>query len=125
VSLTLGAIVVDPVLDPSSFVERWRGKRRHRLPMIFRQSSVHGVGMDRPLVVVGIGADMRVVDVRTLRPRRLVWMKRARLLLEMEVTAALPSIGDPVRFYDPSHGGTTGGVCDSDRQPGRRLRTAR
>ena len=125
VSMSIGASVADPVLEPSTFVERWSGKRCHRLPMIFRQSSVHGVGMDRPLMVVGIGTDMRVVDVRTLWPRRLVWMRGARILLEMETTAPVPSVGDLVRFYDRSHDRTTGGVRDSDRQPRRRLRTAR
>ncbi|MEX2278559.1 MAG: hypothetical protein WEA76_00570 [Acidimicrobiia bacterium] len=125
VDVSIGEADYRAVKVPTSFVDRWRGMKVRTGAMVFSTSSVHGFGMDRDLTVVAIDAAGIVIAVKTLRPRWIVAVPRARHILELEIGLPRPRVGDPVRFYDRVHGGTTGGVRDSDRQPGRHLSASR
>ena len=121
VDIVIGELVFRDVAVPTRFAERWRGMRSVAGAMLFDGPSVHSFGMDRPLTVVGIGSDQRVVAVRMLAPARVLVLA-ARRILELETFIIPPRLGDRVRFYDRRHGGTSGGVRDSDREPGRHFR---
>lgn len=62
--------------------------------MLFPGRSVHGIGMEEPLTVIGIARSGRVVDVRRLRPWGLIVMRQARWLLEQPAERPLPVRGD-------------------------------
>jgi len=104
------------VAVPTKFVERWRGMRAASGAMLLDTSSVHGFGMDRDLLVVGIDADDDVIAVRILRRGRPVRIRGARRILELELSSPVPCVGDRVWFYDRRDGGTSRGVCHSDRK---------
>jgi hypothetical protein len=63
-------------------------------------SSVHSLGRRRPLDVVGLDAERRVVSVRTLRPNRIVVMPGVRFVIEAPVGVPLPALGDRVEMTD-------------------------
>lgn len=66
--------------------------------MLIGTWSVHGFGMNRSLVAVGIGRDHRVMGVRTLRPNRVVVFPGARYVLEMPSGSVPPRVGEEVRI---------------------------
>lgn len=78
--------------------------------MLFRTSSVHGIGMREPLWAVGLDAEMTVIAVRRLDPGRIVWIRGARWILEMPIDQEPPAVGEPVRpSAGTGHGaGSTG-----------------
>lgn len=117
VDVTFGGNVIQAAV-PESFSERLMGLRRRRGPMLFKASSVHGVGMDRTLLVVAIGRDRRVKSTQHLRPGGFVFVKGAVWMLELEVRSITPAVGTALHFYSPTHDRTTGGVRHSDRKSG-------
>ena len=62
--------------------------------MLFRTSSVHGIGMRESLWAVGLDAEMTVVAVRRLEPGRVVRIARATWILETPMDHAPPAVGD-------------------------------
>jgi hypothetical protein len=65
--------------------------------MMFRASSVHGFGMRSDLLVVGLDDRFTVISVLVLRPRRVIWLRGARWILEMPPKAAPPPVGSRLR----------------------------
>lgn len=116
IDFVAGGVTYADVLVPTTFFERWRGMRTGSGAMLFDASSVHGFGMDRDLVVVAVAADDTVIDVRTLRRGRVVRIRGARRILELELSYPVPPVGERLRFYDRRDGGTSRGVCHSDRE---------
>jgi hypothetical protein len=49
--------------------------------------------MREPLWAVGLDADNTVIAIRELRPRRIVWIRGARSILELSATEKPPTIG--------------------------------
>ena len=97
------------VLVPETRRERMRGLRGHRSlssreAMFFRRCrGVHTIGMREPISVLFLDGVMRVIEVRRVRPGRLVWAphRRARHVLECDVGVAL-RIGDRLRPGAPA-----------------------
>lgn len=86
-----------------TFRERWQGLRPRPSgrSMLIPGRSVHGVGMEEPLTVIGIDQGGRVVGIRRLRPRRVVVMFDARWLLEQPVDHPLPCPGEVLSMVSP------------------------
>jgi hypothetical protein len=95
-----------PVLLAITFRERRRGlcPRPAGRSMLIRGNSVHGIGMEEPLTVIGIDPGGRVVGVRRLRPRTLVVMPGARWLLEQPVELPAPRRGEVLSIVNPCPG---------------------
>jgi hypothetical protein len=74
------------------FGERLRGLRRspEDESLLIRTRSVHGFGMNRALLVVGLDKDLRVIGSRPLFPGRMVRMGQARYILELPIDAKPP-----------------------------------
>jgi hypothetical protein len=125
IDIDFGDRTIREVWLPTRFAERWHGMKRRTGAMLFAGSSVHGIGMDRPLTVVGIDARGVVIAVRTLEPGRVVVVRRATSILELESEVPPPSVGSRARFYDRRDAGTTRDLRNADRQSGRHLRAAR
>jgi uncharacterized membrane protein (UPF0127 family) len=125
VDVVIGQVTYRDVAFPTRFAERWRGLRTRHGGMLFRAVSVHGFGMKRPLTVVAIDRNGRVIDVATLRPRRVYFKPAARLLLELEQSLERPEVGAVVALYDRRHGRTARGLRNTHRQPRRCLGTSR
>jgi hypothetical protein len=65
--------------------------------MLLRAKSVHGFGMDHPLAVVGLDADLTVVASTVLQPRRVVRIREAVWILEVAPSNPLPPTGARLR----------------------------
>jgi hypothetical protein len=61
--------------------------------LLLKARSVHGFGMSHPLNVVALGPGLEVLDVRRLRPNRVVTVPAATYLLEIPETVAPPPVG--------------------------------
>lgn len=59
--------------------------------------SAHGLWIAAAVTVVGLDAGLEVVGHRTLAPRRVVTMSRARWLLELPWEDAVPAAGTRLR----------------------------
>ena len=68
--------------------------------MLLETWTVHGFGMRRSLVVVGIDRNRRVIGSRTLHPNRVIGFRGARYVLEMPVGTIPPPVGVAVRIED-------------------------
>ena len=62
--------------------------------------SVHSFGLHKPLRLVGLDRDMRVIDTRTLPPKRVAYFASARFILELEESATTPLPGSVVEVSD-------------------------
>ncbi|HEX6947302.1 MAG TPA: hypothetical protein VF246_08120 [Acidimicrobiia bacterium] len=84
-----------PVPVASAFVERLRGLRRRPAgsALALRGGSVHGFGMDRELVVVGLDRDLTVIASRVLAPNRVVWIRGASWMVELPAGTKPPPPG--------------------------------
>lgn len=116
--------VIREVEQAATFVSRFRGLMgRSARPVLLVTSSVHGFWIQRPLIAVGLDRALRVLEVRRLRQRRIVWIRGARWILELPDGNPVPRPGDRLTFC--GRGGEPG-VDDrpplplrhSDRQPG-------
>jgi hypothetical protein len=68
--------------------------------MLFRGSSVHGIGMKEPLWAVGLDAARRVLAVRRLAPYRAVWIRGVDYIIELPIEDEPPAIGDSFDWSD-------------------------
>ncbi|MCI0543947.1 MAG: hypothetical protein L0Z49_05810 [Actinobacteria bacterium] len=55
--------------------------------------SVHGFGVGRPILAVGLDSGLRVVVIRDLPPGRIVWSRGVRWWLELPADAEPPAVG--------------------------------
>jgi uncharacterized protein len=80
-----------PLLVPVTRRERMRGLRgREQTAMLFECArSVHTFGMGAPIVVAMLDRGYRVLRVKTVPPRRIVWSPRGRHILEAPVGTSL------------------------------------
>jgi hypothetical protein len=80
-----------PLLVPVTRRERMRGLRgREPTTMLFeRARSVHTFGMEARIVVAILDRGYRVLSVKTVPPRRIVWSPRGRHILEAPVGISL------------------------------------
>jgi hypothetical protein len=56
--------------------------------------------MTRPISVVVIGRDRRVIRAQSLQPNRVIYEPMARFILEMPDAAALPAVGALVEIVN-------------------------
>ena len=103
-----------PVKEAAGFWDRWRGLRPSSTEggLILRTSSVHSFGMKADLWACGL-AGMTVVDVRTLKPNRVVWMRGVDAILELPIHIEPPPLGSVLSWLDA---GTVDPLRDADRQ---------
>lgn len=82
------------------FVQHLRGLRAQPddVSMLLRASSVHGFGMSRDLVVVGLDRRRRVLGSRVLKPNRVVGFWGARYVLEMPAGTVPPAPGEELEL---------------------------
>jgi hypothetical protein len=86
------------VLVADTFITRWRGLRHSPdRALLIGTRSIHGFGMDRPLLAVALDADMRVIGSRVLAPNRIIAMSGARHWLELGIDDEPPRPGSIVR----------------------------
>jgi hypothetical protein len=69
--------------------------------VLLRTRSVHGFGLAAPLGLVVVGPDGLVLDVRILRPGRVVWLESASLVAELPWGWPLPRRGGRLRAGAP------------------------
>lgn len=83
-----------PVMEATTFWSRFIGLRPHAVDaLLLRARSVHTVGMRHPLGIVGLDRGLLVVEVRTVKPDRVVLMGSARWILELPPDRPLPKVG--------------------------------
>ena len=104
-----------PVLIARTFRERRKGLTRAPAGqgMLIAGRSVHGLGMKEPLLTIGLDRERRVVGVRILRPRHLVFVRGARHMLELPIGTVPPPEGVVLTW---ERGGSAGLVCNTHRQ---------
>lgn len=83
---------------PTLLAETRRDRRRGLRPaaphgIIIETRSVHGFGMCHDLTVLGLDGAGVIVDVRTLRPRRIVSMRDATWIVELPPGSPTPLAG--------------------------------
>ena len=81
-----------------SFLDRLLGTFRApaRLPVVMRARSIHTIGQSRPLSIVGLDREMRVISVRSVPPNRMVYLPSARTIVEVPEGAPLPAMDSQV-----------------------------
>jgi hypothetical protein len=86
---------VGVVEQAQGFWSRWRGLRGSPpgSSLLLRTRSVHGFGMDRPLLAVGLDSEWRVVGSTILRPNRVAVFRGARWVLELPADTPPPVPG--------------------------------
>lgn len=91
-----------PVMSATSFFERWRGLRGAgpEATLLLRANSVHGVGMDRPFLAVGLSAEFRVIATRMIAPGRFARFPNCRWVLEIPANAEPPRSGQVLELID-------------------------
>lgn len=79
----------------TGFYGRWRGLKAHpeETSLLIRTSSVHGFGMSKPFMAVGLDKHLRVTATRLVRPRRVAWFRGARFVLELPAATEPPREG--------------------------------
>lgn len=84
-----------------TFRERWRGLRGSPpdAALLLRARSVHGFGMERPLLVVGLDDTMTVIGAKELAPRRVVTFLRGRWVLELPKGSRPPERGTRLSLH--------------------------
>lgn len=68
------------------------------MSLLITTRSVHGFGMDRPILAVGIDSGMSLIGSKLLRPNRMVVFPRARYVLEVPPGEYIPPVGTKVRI---------------------------
>lgn len=84
-----------PVILAESRYERWRGLRGlpERSVLLLACSSVHGIGMRRAFLAVGITSDGVVRRVETVRPGRIAFLRGCTYVLELPLEMTPPDPG--------------------------------
>lgn len=84
-----------PVILAESGYERWRGLRGlpARSAMLLASSSVHGIGMRRAFLAVGITSHGVVKQVLAVRPGKIVSLSGCRYVLELPLDVTPPGPG--------------------------------
>ena len=83
-----------------SFTDRLLGNLRTPpgTALVLRARSVHSFGQRRPIEVVGLDGDMKVVAVKTLDPNRVTVIRSASMILELPAGSPVPEVADRVEF---------------------------
>jgi hypothetical protein len=83
------------VARATTFEERWRGLRpRSRgIGLWLEGKSVHSIGMEEDLLVVGLDRRLQVVGSTHLRPGRFLWVRGAHSTVELPIGQDLPEVG--------------------------------
>ena len=68
--------------------------------MLLRTRSVHGFGMVRPFLAVGLTDDLRVMVARVVNPGRIAYFPGCRWVLELPADAQPPSPGLVLEMSD-------------------------
>lgn len=104
-----------PVWVARTFRQQWKGltPRAAGQGMLIRGRSVHGFGMRESLLVVGLDDRRCVIGSRILFPRRVVWIRRAKHILELEVGLPPPQ-GAVLTWVG---GGSSDSLRNTHRQP--------
>lgn len=91
-----------PVRVARGFWERWRGLRHtpEGSALVLKGASVHGFGMDRPIILVALDRDLTVIGARRLGPNRLVWVRGARWIVELPEGTTPPRVGTRLTAHD-------------------------
>lgn len=91
-----------PVVKANSPFRRWRGLRGRpsNESLLIRTRSVHGFGMNRSFVGVGLTRELRVKICQVVRPGTVARFQRCRYVLEIPVGAPLPKTGTQLVVSD-------------------------
>ena len=83
-----------------SFADRLLGLRRvdPDSALLLRTRSVHGFGMTRPFLAIGMDGKGRVVGSTVVKPWRMVWFRRCRWVLEMPEWHSPPAVGETLEW---------------------------
>ena len=85
----------------TSFSERLAGIRAKSVEAVLLDtSSVHTIGMSRPIELVALDAELKVVETRTVVRNRVVWVRSARHILELPAGSVVPRIAQRVELID-------------------------
>jgi len=105
-----------PVWIAHTFFERLTGLRfsSDGYGMLIGGRSVHSFGLREPLLVIGLGQGRTVIGHRILTPHRVVWIPRAREMLELPLSVLPPLQGAVLTW---ARGGSTDPVRNTHRQP--------
>jgi hypothetical protein len=76
----------------TNFIDRLRGLHAPTVdrPFLIEARSVHTIGMDRPITVVVVGRDFRVLESTTVGPNRVLVRMPARYMLELPAGSEVP-----------------------------------
>lgn len=85
----------EPVMAARGFLEHLRGMKvlEPGDALLLEGSSVHAIGMTRPLRAVGLSDDYVVMDVKTLRPWTAVRFPGSSYVLELPLDLDPPAVG--------------------------------
>ena len=85
----------------TSFRERFLGIRAKDVEAVLLDtSSVHTIGMSRPIELVALDEELKVVETRTVGPNRVVWVRSARHILELPAGSLVPGIAQQIELID-------------------------
>jgi len=115
-TFTIGGWSSPTVLVAGTFLERLQGLRYRSegYGMLIRGGSVHGFGMRKPLLAIGLDGRRRVVGFRILHPRRVVWIRGAREVVELPIGPLPPPPGVVLTWES---GGSADLVRNTHRKP--------
>ncbi len=84
-----------PVRAANGILERWKGLRGSQAgaALAIPGFSVHGFGMDRPLLVVALTRDFEVMTSVVMLPNRVVSVRGARWMVELPAGVEPPLPG--------------------------------
>lgn len=102
VQLSAGAWRVGQVGLAETFSDRLLGIRHAKAAngVVMPTTRLHTFGLTAPIVAVSLDDELRVVETRVVPPNRMVWFRRARSVLELEMRLAPPEVGDTVEIID-------------------------
>jgi hypothetical protein len=89
------------VSHPGTFIGRLIGVRaRTAEAVLLDTSSVHTFGLKRPIELVALDSELRVVETRTVAPNHVAWIRSASHILELPAGSPLPDVAQQLEVVD-------------------------
>jgi hypothetical protein len=100
VQISAGQWSISGLAFMESFGERLRGIKSKGASggVVLRSRSIQTFGLTGPLEILAIGANHRVLEVRTLLPNRLARFSDARLVVELPGGSQVPAVGSVIEM---------------------------
>ncbi len=88
-----------PAMHARRFRDRLVGMRSDAVgrALLIDAASIHTLGMGRSIAVVGLDGVGRVLESRVVKPNRVVWLRRAKRILELAAESERPATGSVLR----------------------------